>query len=1160
MTGGVCLAPPSGGGLGRGLGDVRGSSGCDQYAPVNFIYRSFHDSIRSELESLLERVLALEPTSPSDGLVATLERLRERYRFLEQVYKCHSTLEDEVVYPALDLKVKNVTLAYMVEHEDEERLFEQLSHLLGQALSGQGKQRAVAVRQFVCKVEEVHTTLRKHLAKEEEQLLPLLLQHFTFAEQAELVAQFLCCIPLDAVEVVLGWLRPMLPEQEQAQLLSQVRAVVDDQNLLQLLVKWLSPDQALRAGSAPPGKSDIPIGCCRSTTDAQGSCPLGLPGHKPLLQHITHFHGAIRSALDSFAAVAHEVMESGSCGSASLASLTERHRFLRSVCSFHSASENEVLLPVARKLIEGTHDAVEACALFEADHKSEASILEDLGRKLMDIRSSMRRGAREAEELLVQLCGAVDAARACIVDHMEREEASLLPVLVAHLCVAEQRAIVWGTLRYMPLRLLERVLPWLAGKLSREEVEDLLLLIKMAAPEVDSVLADLLSMWVQRGCARSPEPKSSDDPELYINETCRRHLCGASSLDSSGTVEAEGPPSKRARLESVTELVPSRAASFGNLDRRVSASPQLNPIDHIFQFHKALRRDLRALEEDTQTFVASVEESNSWSSTQLQQLEGQFRFLWGIYQAHSDAEDEVVFPALEAKEALHNVSHAYTLDHQQEAQLFRDVDEAFRQLKEARKAAEVVRVGRHVERLCAALRASLEQHLRAEEQELWPLFAENFTTAEQEDIIGAIIGRTGADALSAMLSWVLGSITEEEQEAFMDSIRNAAKNTSFQNWLEATVSRPIAGGLQPPVSGRPEAPAQGTPGPSVGSLQEMALADVASYLVPSTLPAPSPGGGGGQSAATVFRPGWESIFRINQATLEQAVRRVSADPCLDQDRKAYLMQNIMASRYIVANQKRLLGYPASSGPTYHNAAIHQLGCEHYARKCRIEGSCCSRVYTCRRCHDDAEDHLLNVKDVTHMVCMVCGTRQPCAASCSACGVDEARYYCAICKLWDDDPERSIYHCPFCNLCRVGRGLGIDSCHCMHCNSCVHVGERLTHVCRPVASCPVCTERLFDSNQPYRELSCGHFMHSHCFAQHTRYNYTCPVCFKSLGDMSVYFRMLDNLLERDRADMPPLCSNMKQAILCCDCGGKSEAPYHYVYHKCTLCGSFNTRLM
>ena len=32
-------------------------------------------------------------------------------------------------------------------------------------------------------MEEIHTTLRKHLAKEEEQLFPLLLQHFTHAEQ-----------------------------------------------------------------------------------------------------------------------------------------------------------------------------------------------------------------------------------------------------------------------------------------------------------------------------------------------------------------------------------------------------------------------------------------------------------------------------------------------------------------------------------------------------------------------------------------------------------------------------------------------------------------------------------------------------------------------------------------------------------------------------------------------------------------------------------------------------------------------------------------------------------------------------------------------------------------------------------------------------------------
>lgn len=50
--------------------------------------------------------------------------------------------------------------------------------------------------------------------------------------------------------------------------------------------------------------------------------------------------------------------------------------------------------------------------------------------------------------------------------------------------------------------------------------------------------------------------------------------------------------------------------------------------------------------------------------------------MWGMYRAHSLAEDEIVFPALEAKEQLLNVSHAYTLDHEQEEQLLKDLHQA----------------------------------------------------------------------------------------------------------------------------------------------------------------------------------------------------------------------------------------------------------------------------------------------------------------------------------------------------------------------------------------------------------------------------------------------------------------------------------------------------
>ncbi len=73
-----------------------GTSGRANYAPVNFIYRSFHNSIRSELDSLSESVLVLEHLSIEGDLLRALEDLKERYRFLEQVYKFHSSLEDEV--------------------------------------------------------------------------------------------------------------------------------------------------------------------------------------------------------------------------------------------------------------------------------------------------------------------------------------------------------------------------------------------------------------------------------------------------------------------------------------------------------------------------------------------------------------------------------------------------------------------------------------------------------------------------------------------------------------------------------------------------------------------------------------------------------------------------------------------------------------------------------------------------------------------------------------------------------------------------------------------------------------------------------------------------------------------------------------------------------
>ena len=65
--------------------------------------------------------------------------------------------------------------------------------------------------------------------------------------------------------------------------------------------------------------------------------------------------------------------------------------------------------------------------------------------------------------------------------------------------------------------------------------------------------------------------------------------------------------------------------------------------------------------------------------------------------------------------------------------------------------------------------------------------------------------------------------------------------------------------------------------------------------------------------------------------------------------------------------------------------------------------------------------------------------------------------------------------PFCNLCRLGKGLGVDAQHCMGCNSCMSLAEHASHACRRLPeACPACAEPLFDSPRPYRQFPCGEF--------------------------------------------------------------------------------------
>lgn len=108
--------------------------------------------------------------------------------------------------------------------------------------------------------------------------------------------------------------------------------------------------------------------------------------------------------------------------------------------------------------------------------------------------------------------------------------------------------------------------------------------------------------------------------------------------------------------------------------------------------------------------------------------------------------------------------------------------------------------------------------------------------------------------------------------------------------------------------------------------------------------------------------------------------------------------------------------------------IHR-GCKHYRRNVKLQCSTCNKWYTCRLCHDSKEDHELIRTETKNMLCMSCACPQRASDTCVNCGESAARYYCNICKLWEDRPNRAIYHCNDCGICRKGNGLGKDFFHC-----------------------------------------------------------------------------------------------------------------------------------
>lgn len=310
---------------------------------------------------------------------------------------------------------------------------------------------------------------------------------------------------------------------------------------------------------------------------------------------------------------------------------------------------------------------------------------------------------------------------------------------------------------------------------------------------------------------------------------------------------------------------------------------------------------------------------------------------------------------------------------------------------------------------------------------------------------------------------------------------------------------------------------------------------------------------------------------LTAAEIQSKIRQITRDTSLSEEQKNKARQDVLSQPFMRKRRREKFEFTARMNKrarqrSYSNVkdknGNFMLGCEHYPRNCKIQAACCGMWVVCRLCHDAAcMDHSIDRKKTKRVMCMHCFEEQDVAKSCRKCGLQFAEYFCEKCKFYDNTPGKDIYHCDKCTICRVGKGD--ENFHCDNCDACVSKEFADSHRCLKKsldANCPICGDYLFTSTKPVVFMKCGHTMHAKCFDVYTVDNFICPLCHKSLTDMTSYYARIDEIVKRDV--MPEEHRHKVAEILCQDCDRRSRTPYHFHYLKCQIpnCGSYNTRLI
>lgn len=147
------------------------------------------------------------------------------------------------------------------------------------------------------------------------------------------------------------------------------------------------------------------------------------------------------------------------------------------------------------------------------------------------------------------------------------------------------------------------------------------------------------------------------------------------------------------------------------------------------------------------------------------------------------------------------------------------------------------------------------------------------------------------------------------------------------------------------------------------------------------------------------------------------IRDIFADPTLTPSQK---FERVNALRGLA---------PATPVAVVPSPPPQQATCPHYQASCLMQCNVCSAFVPCRLCHPEMDRFR-----VAKLRCLACDAVVDPAATCSSCHARFATHACTKCSLYDSTPDKQIFHCDECGICRIG--TRDTTHHCNRCNMCI----------------------------------------------------------------------------------------------------------------------------